>query len=196
MIGNKKQKGFTLMETIVAVTVFLVVVTTVADMYLLYSRSQRVAGSRQKILNETSFILERLGQEARLGQIQASGSFDYNGTQTQVPIYSLDGDLGISGQEIELALFYDNKLIIYVFDATGNLACKNFTGKGFYRIDINGCESLLDFSNMELIDAGFYIKAAGFAQQPRATIYLVIDDLSDRSVKTYNIQTTISSRYY
>lgn len=191
---TKNWPGFTLIETIVTVGVFIIVVVTVVDIFMIHSRAQNIALRKQKILNETNFLLDKIAQDVRLGELITAGSFNYGAGA--INYYGLDGDAGISGREVELVLNDpDGNLIIYVFDSTGSLACPKYPAPGLYKYTNGICNQLLDLPAMAVTDAGFHLKISS-GQQPLLTVYLSIEDRTDKVIRTYNLQTTASSRAY
>lgn len=64
-----RRNGFSLVEIIVVVAVFSVTVLVATNIFLLSSRSQRLATSAQKIQGDIRFALEAIAREVRFGTI-------------------------------------------------------------------------------------------------------------------------------
>jgi len=112
--------------------VFVIVMTTVANLYLIYSRAQRVTSQRQKIVSAASFLLDQIAREIRTNEIAYWGILDYSGNgaiqyaterlyQLDVPLLDAEFDPGkcenvggctyftdIYGRERELVLYNNN----------------------------------------------------------------------------------------
>lgn len=63
------RKGFTLVEMLVAVSIFSVVVTASTDVFIRAQRSNRQASALEKVQDTTRFILTRIAQDIRTGSI-------------------------------------------------------------------------------------------------------------------------------
>lgn len=61
--------GFTLVEMLVAVSIFSVVVTIAADIFIRAQRAQRQAAALEKVQDVTRFIMTRMAQELSTGRI-------------------------------------------------------------------------------------------------------------------------------
>lgn len=59
------QKGFTLIELVVALALFVLVLDIVASIFVLVVRHQKSILSQQQTLNEVSFALERMSSQLR-----------------------------------------------------------------------------------------------------------------------------------
>lgn len=128
------------METVVVIGVFIIVVTTVVNLYLTYSRTHRLSGQRQKITSAAAVLLDQIAREVRTYEIAYWGKLDYNRDSTLENLYQVDlvGAVGsceggctyktdIYRDERELVL-YDNggdesttndKIIAYVYLPSG-----------------------------------------------------------------------------
>ncbi|MBI2099484.1 type II secretion system protein [Candidatus Uhrbacteria bacterium] len=62
-------KGFTLVEMLVAVSLFSIVVAATADLYLAISRAQKSVRARQRLGSEARFAAELISREIRAGTI-------------------------------------------------------------------------------------------------------------------------------
>lgn len=64
-----RSSGFTLVEMLVAVSIFSVVVTIAADIFIRAQRAQRQAAALEKVQDVTRFIMTRMAQELSAGRI-------------------------------------------------------------------------------------------------------------------------------
>ncbi len=66
---TKNQKGFTLIEMIISVSIFVLVLVIAANIYLVINNTQRKVVTMQRIQSDTRYLFEAIAQEIRLGQI-------------------------------------------------------------------------------------------------------------------------------
>lgn len=59
------KKGFTLIEVLIALSIFMVIVTTLAASYLDIARKQREANTIREIYSEIRYVYNLIGEEAR-----------------------------------------------------------------------------------------------------------------------------------
>lgn len=80
MIRRRDQRGFTIIELMVATTVFTVIMATVAAMLVQYSNSQRKAVNETAAQNVARDVIDRVSQslqfEGRAGSVTALSSTD------------------------------------------------------------------------------------------------------------------------
>lgn len=173
------------METVTVIGVFIIVVTTVVNLYLIFSRSHRIAGQRQKIIAVANALLDQISYEVRTHELAYWGVFDYNSslagnqpaavyTVDKVSAEGLNPNTNIFRDENELVL-YDNggdesvltndTIISYVFvpDTYGGDLCADDTGTigGFFRFIKSGtgtvtCQRLFDIPGLKVLEAGFF----------------------------------------
>ena len=68
----KTEKGFTLIEVLISVTLFVVVITIISNLYLSAIGSQRKAFERQNVLDNSRFVLESMGRAIRQSSITSA----------------------------------------------------------------------------------------------------------------------------
>ncbi len=71
----RKEKGFTLIELIIAMSVFIIATTIVSGVFVRAVRTQRQAAHLMTINSDASLIIERIAREIRLGY-----DFDLSGS--------------------------------------------------------------------------------------------------------------------
>ena len=69
-----KQKGVSLIEMLVAVTVFAITVGAISGIFISAIRSQRRILATQELLDQTSYVLEYMGRALRIARKDAAGS--------------------------------------------------------------------------------------------------------------------------
>jgi len=159
---NKKSNyGFTLIEGLVAASLFVIAITASTGLFVTYTNTQRESGIRQRALTQLSFDLERMAQDIRLKKVVFS--------KTSVPyrnpsaaLYSTDGEADIVGKEIELGVGTTGAEEYYFFVPTDTSpgACSGFFKKGLYKhttADSNACEQIFAIDGVSITDVGFYI---------------------------------------
>lgn len=153
--------GFTLIEGLVAASLFVIAITASTGLFVTYTNTQRESGIRQKALTQLSFDLERMAQDIRLKKIVFSkASVPYR--SGAVALYSTDGEAGIAGKEIELGIGTIGAEEYYFFVPTDVSpgACAGFFKKGLYKHttgDYNACEQIFAIDGVSITDVGFYI---------------------------------------
>ncbi len=73
----KKNKGFTLIETMVVVTVFVLVMSLALAVFMSSIRSQRFSLYEQRLTNQTSYALSYAAKEIREGKDPANINANY-----------------------------------------------------------------------------------------------------------------------
>lgn len=118
MTGSRLvRRGFTLVETLVTLGIFVMVVVALSDIYLLFTRAQQQTLTSEKFVAEASVLLDEIARQVRTREVIFFGAFDYDADgplAANNPLYSSDADGGpnpasfISGSptagEYELAL--------------------------------------------------------------------------------------------
>ena len=70
MLMNKNNNsGFTLIEMLIAISIFALVLIVATNIYITINNSQRKVVTMQKIQDDTRFLFEAMAQEIRLGSI-------------------------------------------------------------------------------------------------------------------------------
>src|SRR3989344_5625707 len=131
-----KNAGFTLLEILVAIGLFVVLIIVLVNIYLLALRSQRQTAARQETLQSARFVMETLSRQVRISEIDYT--YDYDG----------DADAGINGSESELALVDpDGNSIIYKL-VNGQLV-----------VDVESVQyALTNAADLEVINLDFYLE--------------------------------------
>ena len=188
-----KSRGFTLIEMLVVMALFLTLMLIVSDIFLTVSLNQRKTLANQRAMNELQYNIEQIIQQARLNKIDYSY---YN--------------LPLTGPVQTLALLNDNdeRVLIYKQDSgcsyNVSYCIMQKTGKWNAAFMLSA-ESI----NIEKLD--FYIsprdnpyqfdswqKKYKSDEQPKITIVVhgktITQNIADE--KVIELQTTVSSRYY
>ena len=174
------QKGFTLIEAVVATAVFAFVISSVIATYIGVLKIDRKTRSQRAVYDNGRFIMEFLAKEIRNGTINYTS---YSGGS----IPATDPDLYVKNQNNELERMYKNgdNLILAKNNSSTNL-------------NSNGVKiTNLSFYIMPLVDP--YTTAKNANLQPSVTIKLELTSnygSSATDLVKLNLQSTFSTRVY
>lgn len=68
-----KNKGFTLIELVVSMAIFLLLITVGIVIFLSIVQNQKSVLYQQKVLNQVSYVLERMSKALRMAKLDTSG---------------------------------------------------------------------------------------------------------------------------
>ncbi|MCX6785804.1 MAG: type II secretion system protein [Candidatus Komeilibacteria bacterium] len=198
MTGNKK--GFTLVEVVVALSIFAIATTYSIDLFVQSNTIQKRTANIQRVMADARYGLEVMAREVRLGNI------DYNYAN-----YSRDAGGNLTWPQAELAIRdADNQPIRFRRNEVeaGRFALQVCSGQ-----DVCNAADWLDITPAELsvVNLAFYIAPGKdpFAWdaalvdypadvQPHVTIVLetksLLHDLPTEKIS--HLQTTVTSRKY
>jgi prepilin-type N-terminal cleavage/methylation domain-containing protein len=72
--NNKKDRGFTLVEILVAITVFTLVIAIAAGLFVHVLQSQRKALTYQEVFDQTSYVIEYMARGIRMAKKQRTAT--------------------------------------------------------------------------------------------------------------------------
>jgi Tfp pilus assembly protein PilW len=182
-----KQKGFTIIEAVVATTVFAFVFSSIVGIYLSTIQLDRKSRSERSVAENARFIMEFLAKEVRNGRIDYSA---YSG-QTANEV----NELHIINQGEEPESFR-----LAGSNCNTNGICNITLTKGTETTNLNSTYiriTKLEFRVSPIGDP--FTAAENYNEQPRVTIF--IEFTSHQGAKAIdvakmNLQTTLSTRYY
>ncbi len=164
---KSKSKGFTLVEVLVSVSLFVMVMIALSQVYISVIRSERIAYALLNSENNIRNILESMARSFRLGK-----DFELTGNGRQICFeYFLDGEW---------------QRICYRFNQPGSTLQK-FYKDGPY-------VSILD-PQLKVSHLQFYIK--GGTSDSQASIIVVMEIFTEVKNQEYffNLQTAVTPRY-
>jgi len=167
-------KGFTLIESLVAITVFTTVGCTVVGIFISGVQGQKRALASQELSSQTSYVIEYMGRAIRMAQ-KVDDSFcianglNYEWTPTSVKFKNHEG---------VCQKFYS--------DGNGNLKEDKGTGASIVTLFLTSGITVNTF-NVSVAGDGI---ESGNQKQPKVTISLSVS----KSGATAKVQTTISQR--
>ncbi len=163
-----KNKGFTLIELIIALTIFSLVIISMAAITVSMIKSQRKTFALQNIQEPARYISESMSKEIRMSQIN---SLDSGGSQRDI--------LNITNDK--------NENVDYRFIAANRLQ-RQVDGGGW---------QYLSPANLE-VTGGFYISKSSSPDRAKVTIVMQIKSTGakvEEQAEVY-LQSTISQRSY
>lgn len=198
---NKLQnKGLTLLELLVAVSLFVVVMTMVSGLFAIALKYQRKSSYNQELLAETSYLMEYAGRQIRMARIYDPSDPDHVTCFVPDPNtnYALTGDvvivplpgIGKIGHGIRFINYEDKCVEIYLDSASGQLMLEKEWPGG----DINPEPLTSDNLIVEKFDVLLVTKTTAVDLQDRVTFVLKVRDAENNEVSSLNVQTTVSQR--
>ena len=196
--------GFSLVEMLIAVSVFAVIATLASSMFSTFANNQKRTQSSQVLLNNTQYVLEIISREVKNNEIIAFGT-------GQCSNYLV----GANYTKCLLFVRENNETAGFVYDSVNNeldyvqLTCSRNNGiyldcqiasdqtpvillsKDYNKVEITGLDFILTPTANPYFDDAFN-------QQPRVTINLLVKYFSTQLIEqaSHHLQTTVSSRVY
>tara|TARA_B100001964_G_C14093939_1_gene536111 strand:+ start:200 stop:742 length:543 start_codon:yes stop_codon:yes gene_type:complete len=176
----KNNKGFTLVELLIAISIFASLSIVISGIYLAFSKSQARIKASQSLLNDTQYILETISKEIQNNQIDYGNDYpnDCGSSYCQITLIKENGD--------KSNFTYSDKVIKYYI--------KLHNQESWNSISLN---NILDF---EITYFNIYLTPLALSEneQPRVTISMEVENTSEWEIEEifYKLQNTISSRVY
>ncbi|MBI2644295.1 MAG: type II secretion system protein [Candidatus Wildermuthbacteria bacterium] len=184
---SARKSGFTLIEMLVALTIFSVVIGAGLNLLIAGIATQKGALAQQKLVDETSFVLEYMSRALRQAQVD-----------------TLNDCIGAPARNYELfggntgVRFIDgSQLCREIFLQNGQLLEKISTDHTFGNLPVNG--EALTSNDLSVESISFSLTGDGGADnlQPRLVISLYVKGLGPQDPSdqpTLRLQTTLSQR--
>lgn len=181
---KKNKSGVSLIELVVAVTLFSILILSATSIFKMVIDGQRNAISAQNIQENMRYVLERISKEIRMAQVS-------NTTCEPTAIYKVFNTTG-AGQVLHFKN-KDDKCVTYYLE---NNRLKTTVESGASLADDYITPSRISISNLK-----FYIEddliSAFHSKQPYVTVVM---DVKVNGLAVHEqrmkIQFTVSSRYY
>lgn len=215
MIDNilkNNKKGFTLVEILIAVSIFTLITMVVSGIYLAFSRAQTNTKASLTLLNDAQYTLEVMSREIRNSSL-IFPTIDDTACNSLIDPVDQDFDNCIflereSGQTIVFARYTsltdadDRRLYYLVLDCDEQYSsCEVWDDNPLnYTIFLSRDTNKVEVEELAFIispDTNPYIEG-GTNQQPRVTIQLKVKSTGERAIErvVHLLQTTVSSRIY
>lgn len=167
----KNNSGFTLVEMLVSVTIFILTITAISTLFVYAIRAQRMNLAYQELLSETSYAMEYMSRAIRMAKKDEDGS--------------------CITVAINLNYYLDGQCLIFE-NYKGE--CQKFCLEGIrLKEEKNGVSAYLTSPNLEVLS--FNVNLSGESssddQQPLVEIFLEIEGRENSRIQ---IQTSISQR--
>jgi prepilin-type N-terminal cleavage/methylation domain-containing protein len=176
MKNKLNNQGFTLVEVLMAVTVFSIAIAISSSVFLSVGNLQRETVALKNLQNEGRYLMEKMVREIRAREIDYE-SLDYIDepvkTMTQGLIFHPDEQ-----EEVYQIIFSEDSKSISV--------------------SVNEQSAQLNSDRVEVVELKFYVYPFGDNIQPGATILLKLKNKEGGAEKDFvlNLQTSVSSRVY
>jgi len=177
----KKQQGFTLVELIVAMSLFSIIVVVISGIFMQTVKFQKIVANRAAAIDNLGLAMEEIAR----------------GTRTGVKFTELDR-VGRNASEGVTELKFENyktppETVRYYFDGDDGRIYKEIVGGGF--------DLPITSSNIEITDLKFILQGKNSSQDsgddipPRITISMTAEGIYK---ELFTIQTTVGARliYY
>lgn len=185
-LNAKMNRGFTLIEMLVAITTFSLVIGSVMGIFISAIRSQTQALATQKLLDETSYVIEYMGRALRMAKKDMTGSCLNAPPQPKYNYQNPDGNTSAIR-----FLNYNDKCQEFFKEGTLLKERKSLTAA----YDPN--QPALELTSSDLVITSLQFNLSGQDQtdylQPRVTISMTIKRVGPTGPEI-KIQTSISQR--
>lgn len=176
--NKKRSSGFTLLEILVAISLFSVVVLTILAIFSKMTQTQYEIADMQTVQNNARYLMETLSREARMARVD-------------------DGTCADSGKVFKIT----NDVILEFKNSKGQCVKYEFkpADKKIYKTMAGGSEISLVSSDTEVSYAKFYSRdnIASGGDQPFVTFFANLKNVNyDDASKELRIQTSLSARAY
>ncbi len=187
---SRHQKGFSLIELLVAITIFIIVIGAITSMFVSAIKIQRYVLASQYLLDQSSYAMEYTSKVLRMAKKDLTG---VSGCIPQFTNYAWDTVPG----ETSDGLLFEKELAT----APPSLICKGFFLEDSQLKDYEpgrGVLPLTSANRLEVLDFG--VAGFGWGQPPadtlqaRVTMTLGIRALGNEPQPKIRLQTTISQR--
>lgn len=175
----RRQGGFTLMEAIVAVSVFAIAATSIVGVYLSVQRLNQASAALQALQQNGRFMTEDITKVVRNGQVDYARYGGGGVPQPATPhLYLLDRD----------------RVQIDIYQSGNNLVLDKL---GVGSTNFSGTEVAIKNFQVYVSPAANPFAGGAVKEQPTVTLYLDLEsNINARDKTRYVLQTTVATRQY
>ncbi len=189
-----KIRGFTLIEILVSLGIFIIAIGILGQIFSAVMRTQRVILTQQKLIEEARNILDTLVDEVRRGSVdyQAYGAA-LPSTLDTLHLIGRDGALMVTKSTDAAACGFGG-VVSCILVQRGNGSVGVMTSPAVY---VSSLQFLIDPARDPFtVDPGTLLYPTNI--QPRVTIVLTIDsgDPAFRGTMSLTVQTSVTTRVY
>ena len=181
---RKNKNGFSLIEVLVATSLFVIIMTASLNIFKMVIDSQRSAIATQNVEESLKYFLEVTGKEVRMAKRNSDGLCSLSSTG----IYQTN-----AGKTNLVFKNYENQCVAYSLSFDSASQVNRFT------ISRNGITGYITPAKINVDELNFILRPEGGANnnQPTVTMELIAHALGKDSARSeMRIQTTLTSRYY
>lgn len=204
MMRINNHKGFTLVEMLIAISIFAVVATLASSLFSTFANNQKRTKVSQELLNNAQYALEIISREVKNNEIITFSS-DRGVRCQDLPAEYSQCLLFVRENGETAAFLYSGSKLSYA-----QLDCTEEANGVYTDCDIAGGQQpatmlSADYNNVDVSNFEFYLTPNVSPyfddtenQQPRVTIKMTVKYNSTQMVEqvTHYLQTTVSSRIY
>lgn len=184
----KNEAGFSLVEIITALSIFIVVITVSSSIFQHVIIGQRKAIAGQNGQESIRYIFEIVSKELRMAkrftsecatQLGAAGATDR--------VYNLNG-----GADTIYFKNKDDECVRYYVDGNNDFKVQRVNENG-----TNNVEGIMTPEKVTVSDINFeVVDSPDYSLMPKITVRIEFELDSGSAVETVDMQTTVSARYY
>jgi type II secretory pathway pseudopilin PulG len=187
----KKESGYTLIETMIAVSLFIIIVMVgmgaLLNANLLHQKSQNM----RSLLDNMSFVVEDIGRNLRTG----SGYHCISSGGAEI---SLGSNVPLSGQNCWGIAFEPagggNQWAYEIVTQGNSSFVVRSTDNGATWVQLTPNEAIIDTTASSFLIFGAEPPSAGDNQQPLTTIHLAGKIIYKNVLTPFSLQTSVSQR--
>lgn len=199
MFKKTQQRGFTLVELLIAMTIFIMFVGILLSSYTYIVRSQREANDYRELYAQSRQIFDKLVEEMRAGMIyypsDAEINSDYQSGNSELTLVKLNED---DGSFVSAQFLLQEDRVKFIEANGAGAPTVYFLNSG------------LESGGVGVSELVFYVSPAGnpyssgntfydsLQFQPKITVFATFEKKRTVGEESFviNLQTTISSRFY
>ena len=187
-----KNKGFTLIEMLVAMSIFVIFIGVLISSYTDIVKSQQEANDYRVLYSDARRVFDKLTEEIRGSAVYYAEGTDYTNVNESLKLVSLDGQGEVvfeyNGEEGEL----------WFGEAVKGIVENEYSliGSGDSRISVSEFNVFVSPVDDPYKEENVF--ADGIQFQPKVTVFATFEMERRKGGSPYSVdlQTTISSRFY